>query len=564
MKTYFWKSVLVMLLMLFLAACSERSGVLYKKSEAEGGESVRKEAPPAPKLVQPEIVEVPDEEEITIDVEIDQEISTEQKPEPKSKPKDKDTDSNTEDYDKIVDNPFLSPQKSPLSTFSIDVDAASYTNTRRYLTGGSLPPKGAVRIEEFINFFDYDYPQPTDTHPFSVTTEVASCPWNAENKLVHIGLQGRKLNYSELKPSNLVFLLDVSGSMEDENKLPLLRKSLKILLEQLNERDRISIVVYAGASGLVLPSTPASEKNKIMKVLDNLQAGGSTAGGEGIELAYKIAVQNLIKDGNNRVILATDGDFNVGVSNTSSLVELIEEKRKTGVFLTILGFGMGNYKDNRMESISNAGNGNYYYIDSQDEAERIFEKEMRATLFTIAKDVKIQVEFNPAQVQAYRLIGYENRKLNDEDFNDDTKDAGELGAGHTVTALYEIIPVGVKSSFVKSVDNLKYQQVSDTKAANSDELMTVKLRYKRPKEDVSNLLSTEIKNSNTTWDKSSANFRFSAAVAGFGMLLRESPYHNNYSYEQVLNLGKTAQNTDKYRSEFLELVEKAQKLTRNK
>ncbi len=562
MKTYFWKFIFCLFLVIFLAQCSyQEKGKQANYPQQEGGEvatknrreSEKKEMPlNAPKMADQEAIS---EEQIA---------SPEPKPSSDDKPKDKDIDSNTEDYDKIVDNPFLSPQKNPLSTFSIDVDAASYTNTRRYLTGGSLPPKGAVRIEEFINFFDYDYPQPADNQPFSVTTEVASCPWNAENKLVHIGLQGKKLNYSELKPSNLVFLIDVSGSMEDENKLPLLRKSLKILLEQLNERDKIAIVVYAGSSGLVLPSTPASEKNKIMKTLDNLQAGGSTAGGEGIELAYKVAVQNLIKDGNNRVILATDGDFNVGVSNTSSLVELIEEKRKTGVFLTILGFGMGNYKDNRMESISNAGNGNYYYIDSQDEAERIFEKEMRATLFTIAKDVKIQVEFNPAKVQAYRLIGYENRKLNDEDFNDDTKDAGELGAGHTVTALYEIIPVGVKSSFVKSVDNLKYQQVTDSKAANSDELMTVKLRYKRPKEDISNLLSTEIKNSNLTWDKSSANFRFSASVAGFGMLLRESPYHNNYSYEQILNLGKSAQNADKYRSEFLELVDKAQKLTRNK
>lgn len=556
MKTYFWKPIFCLIFFVFLTKCANQEkggqatypqqenlsdGEVATQSKREANEEMPNAAPVTEQVAPPE-----------------------PKPKPDEPLKSEDKDSNTEDYDKIVDNPFLSPQKSPLSTFSIDVDAASYTNTRRYLTGGTLPPKGAVRIEEFINFFDYDYPQPTDNQPFSVTTEVASCPWNAENKLVHIGLQGKKLDYKDLKPSNLVFLIDVSGSMEDENKLPLLRKSLKILLEQLNERDRIAIAVYAGASGLVLPSTPASEKNKIMKVLDNLQAGGSTAGGEGIELAYKIAVQNLIKEGNNRVILATDGDFNVGVSNTSSLVELIEEKRKTGVFLTILGFGMGNYKDNRMESISNAGNGNYYYIDSQDEAERIFEKEMRATLFTIAKDVKIQVEFNPAKVQAYRLIGYENRKLNDEDFNDDTKDAGELGAGHTVTALYEIIPVGVKSSFVKNVDNLKYQQVTGTKAANSDELMNVKLRYKRPKEDVSNLLSTEIKNSNTTWDKSSANFRFSAAVAGFGMLLRESPYHNNYSYEQVLNLGKTAQNADKYRSEFLELVEKAQKLTRNK
>jgi Ca-activated chloride channel family protein len=365
------------------------------------------------------------------------------------------------------------------------------------------------------------------------------------------------LDYEELSPSNLVFLLDVSGSMEAENKLPLLKKSLGILLDNLGKEDRVAIAVYASASGLVLPATPATEKDKIMDALNKLSAGGSTAGGEGIELAYKVAEENLIPEGNNRVILATDGDFNVGTSSTSELVRMIEEKRKKGIYLTICGFGMGNYKDGRMEQISNAGNGNYFYIDNVNEAKKVFEKEMRATLFTIAKDVKIQVEFNPKQVQVYRLIGYENRMLKSEDFNDDTKDAGELGAGHTVTALYEIIPAGVESEFLKNVDGLKYQNTTTTGAADSEELMTVKLRYKRPDEDKSRLLSTVIKNSSKKLEKTSENFRFSAAVAELGLLLRKSEFKAEANFPQVISLAKAAKGKDEenYRAEFIQIAE---------
>jgi Ca-activated chloride channel family protein len=463
---------------------------------------------------------------------------------------------NTEEYDGIVENNFAKPQDTPLSTFSIDVDAASYTNTRRFINNGQMPYPSAVRIEEFVNYFTYDYPNPTEKNPFSVVTEVANAPWNPQHKLVHIGLQGKKIDYNELAPSNLVFLLDVSGSMEDSNKLPLLRSSLKLLLNQLNENDKVSIVVYAGAAGLVLPPTPATRKEDIIAALNNLQAGGSTAGGQGIKLAYDIAKKAFIKNGNNRIILATDGDFNVGTSSTSELVDTVKKRASDGVFLTICGFGMGNYKDGRMEQISNSGNGNYYYIDNIKEAEKVFVKEMRATLFTIAKDVKLQVEFNPNEVQAYRLIGYENRVMAAEDFNDDTKDAGELGAGHTVTALYEIIPVGVKSEFIKNVDKLKYQKQRNTRASNSGELLTVKLRYKKPDGDKSILLSTVVENNDKQWQKSSDNFRFSAAVVEFGMLLRNSNFKSDANYKQVINLAKGAKGSDKegYRSEFVQLV----------
>ncbi|MFY7787225.1 MAG: vWA domain-containing protein [Thermoflexibacteraceae bacterium] len=465
---------------------------------------------------------------------------------------------NTEQYNTIVENPFVTPQSNPLSTFSIDVDAASYTNCRRVIEMGQLPQKDMVRIEEFVNYFDYEYPNPTGEHPFSINTEVATCPWNSQNYLVHIGLQGKKLNFDQLDPCNLVFLLDVSGSMEDASKLPLLRSSLKLLVNELSSKDRIAIVVYAGAAGVVLPSTPATDKDKIFAALEKLQAGGSTAGGEGIQLAYKVAQENFIKNGNNRIILATDGDFNVGMSSVAELVRLVEEKRKEGVFLTLCGFGMGNYKDYTMEEISRNGNGNYYYIDKIDEAKKVFVKEMRATLFTIAKDVKLQVEFNPAKVQAYRLIGYENRMLKDEDFNDDKKDAGELGAGHTVTALYEIIPVGVKSEFVKNVDKLKYQVATQTSAANANELLAVKFRYKKPNEEVSKLIEASVvKGEVKSLEKTSNNFRFAAAVAEFGLLLRDSEFKAQANYEQVTSLAANAlgKDTEGYRREFLKLVE---------
>lgn len=472
-------------------------------------------------------------------------------------------DFNTEEYDRIYENPFKDAKQNPLSTFSIDVDNASYTNVRRYLNGNSLPPPDAVRIEEMINYFSYDYPDPTGKHPFSIITEISDCPWNKENKLVHIGLQGKKLDYENLKPCNLVFLVDASGSMEDENKLPLLKKGLKMLISELSSKDRIAIVAYAGAAGLVIESTEATEEKKIIRALDKLEAGGSTAGGEGIELAYKVAKENLIENGNNRVILCTDGDFNVGVSSTGDLVRLIEEKRKDGIYLTICGFGMGNYKDNRMEQISNAGNGNYFYIDNIKEAQKVFVKEMRANLFTIAKDVKIQIEFNPTKIKAYRLIGYENRVMANEDFEDDTKDAGELGAGHTVTAMYEIIPVG-SSQDVPQTSDLKYQETTiKDEASTSNEMMTIKFRYKPIKSDVSTLIEKPVLDEQIALNESSNNFRFSASVAGFGMLLRDSEYKGNASYDMILELAKKAKGADEegYRAEFVNLVETASLLT---
>jgi len=465
---------------------------------------------------------------------------------------------NTEEYDVINENTFLDPRKTALSTFSIDVDAASYSNMRRMINNGQLPQKDVVRIEEMINYFDYDYPNPSGKDPFSIITEVSQAPWNEQHKLVHIGLQGKMIDYENLESSNLVFLIDVSGSMSDRNKLPLLISSMKLLVNELNENDRVAIVVYAGAAGLVLPSTPASQKQKIISALDRLQAGGSTAGGAGIKLAYQVALDNFIEDGNNRVILATDGDFNVGASSTSDMVRLIEDKRDDGIFLTITGFGMGNYKDGRMEQISNAGNGNYFYIDNIKEAKKVFVTEMRATLFTIAKDVKIQVEFNPATVQAYRLIGYENRMLEAEDFNDDKKDAGELGAGHTVTALYEIIPVGVKSEFIRGVDSLKYQVNSyNVNYPGTSELLTVKFRYKEPDGHKSKLITQVVLDEDTEIENTSDNYRFSAAVASFGMILRDSEYKGNSSYTEVIEMASSAKGKDKegYRNEFINLVE---------
>jgi len=467
------------------------------------------------------------------------------------------TDFNTEEYGRIYENEFKDVSQNPLSTFSIDVDNASYTNVRRFINNNRVPHKDAVRIEEMINYFTYDYPEPKGPHPFTITTEIAACPWNKGHRLIHIGLQGKRLNYEDLRPCNLVFLVDSSGSMSSANKLPLLQKSLKLLLEKLDDRDKVAIVAYAGSAGLVLPSTPASQKEKIINALDQLQAGGSTAGGAGIKLAYQVAKENLITDGNNRVILCTDGDFNVGVSSTGDLVRFIEEKRKDDIYLTICGFGMGNYKDNRMEQISNAGNGNYFYIDNIQEAKKVFVKEMRANLFTIAKDVKIQVEFNPSKVKAYRLVGYENRVLANEDFEDDKKDAGELGAGHTVTALYEIIPSGSDEE-VKKTGALKYQEtkIKDT-AASSAEIMTVKFRYKPPKEEKSKLIEHLVTDPDISLAETSNNFRFSAAVAGFGMLLRDSKFKGNLTYDAVIELAKASKGKDPegYRAEFIRLVE---------
>ena len=469
-----------------------------------------------------------------------------------------------EDYEGVVENTFLKPLDRPLSTFSIDVDAASYSNVRRFLNNGQRPPVDAVRIEEMINYFNYDYPQPKGNDPFSITTSYMKAPWNEEHLLVQIGLQGKKIAEENLPASNLVFLLDVSGSMDAANKLPLLKSSLKMLVNKMRPEDKVSIVVYAGAAGTVLEPTSGGNKQKIFDALDNLQAGGSTAGGAGIKLAYHVAKQNFVDGGNNRVILATDGDFNVGMSSNEAMEKLIEEKREEGVFLTVLGFGMGNYKDSKMEILADKGNGNYAYIDNLKEAQKVLVNEFGGTLFTIAKDVKIQVEFNPAQVQAYRLIGYENRRLKDEDFNNDKKDAGELGSGHTVTALYEIVPVGIKSSYVGSVDPLKYQKMVDSKlaagAGESSELLTVKFRYKEPDGETSKLITKTLEKGDR--NEGDANIQWSAAVAGFGMLLRESDYSGTKKYEDVLTLAKNSKGTDDfgYRSEFIQLVRLASNL----
>jgi Ca-activated chloride channel family protein len=467
---------------------------------------------------------------------------------------------NREGYAHIAESGFKSAKDSPLSTFSIDVDTASYANVRRMLTADQLPPAGAVRIEELINYFTYDYPQPEGEHPFAVQTEISQAPWNPAHKLVHIGLQGQTVDASALPPANLVFLLDVSGSMNQPAKLPLLKKAFKLLVNQLRPQDSVSIVVYAGAAGLVLPPTSGADRPRIVAALDTLRAGGSTAGGAGIQLAYEVARKQFVKGGNNRVILATDGDFNVGVSSRGGLVKLIEAKRDQGIFLTVLGFGTGNYQDAKMEQLANKGNGNAAYIDSLLEAKKVLVTEMGGTLLTIAKDVKIQVEFNPAKVHSYRLVGYENRALANEDFNNDKKDAGELGAGHTVTVLYEIVPVGAEGT--ASVDPLKYQATPLKQAAFGDELMTLKLRYKQPQGSTSQLITHALLDHATPLAKTSANFRFSAAVATFGMRLRDSQHQGGATWNQLIELARGARGTDHhgYRAEFVRLAEKAQLL----
>nr|WP_240348159.1 VWA domain-containing protein [Longitalea arenae] len=461
----------------------------------------------------------------------------------------------------------MAATQHPLSTFSIDVDEAAYSNVRRYINNGSIPPAGAVRIEEMVNYFDYSYPKPKNEEPFTVNTELSECPWNPQHRLVHIGLQGKEIPVRNLPNANLVFLIDVSGSMEDANKLPLVKSSLKILADQLRPDDKVAIVVYAGNAGLVLPSTSGANKSAIKQAIDQLEAGGSTAGGEGIQLAYTIARENFIKGGNNRIILATDGDFNVGASSDDELVALIEKERKSGVFLSVLGYGMGNYKDNKMQQLADKGNGNHSYIDNINEARKVLVTEFGSTLFTIAKDVKIQVEFNPAKVQGYRLIGYENRVMAAEDFNDDQKDAGELGSGHTVTALYEVIPAGVKTDFIGKVDELKYQptKISLT-PGGSDEIMTIKLRYKKPDEELSKLIVHPVNDTHLALANTSDNFRFSAAVACFGMLLRNSAFKQHATFQQVLQLAKGAKGADEngYRQEFINLAQAAGSLTAKK
>lgn len=456
-----------------------------------------------------------------------------------------------EDYEKIEENKFERTSLAPLSTFSIDVDKASYSNIRRMINNGQKIPSSAVKIEELINYFDYEYPQPKDEHPFSINSEYVKTPWNNQTRLVKIGLQGKTFRQDELPTSNLTFLIDVSGSMNSQNKLPLLKSAFKLLVNQLRDQDRVSIVVYAGAAGVVLEPTSGSNKEKIMEALDNLSAGGSTAGGEGINLAYQLAEKNFNKNGNNRVILATDGDFNVGSSSNEDMEKLIEEKRKSGVFLSVLGFGYGNYKDSKLEILADKGNGNHAYIDTMQEAQKVFGKEFGGTLYTIAKDVKIQIEFNPNKIEAYRLIGYENRLLNDEDFLDDTKDAGELGAGHKVTALYEVILKGTKNEFLTEVSELKYSKYKYS--SNNNELFTVKFRYKKPSKNKSIEMIHVHKEQETVPSK---DLSFASAVALFGMKLRKSKYCKKIRKKTIIELAENGRGKDKngYRAEFIRLI----------
>jgi Ca-activated chloride channel family protein len=469
----------------------------------------------------------------------------------------------TEAYDLIKDNGWKLASQEPLSTFSADVDTAAYSNLRRFLNTGQRMPKDAVRIEEMINYFDYEYPDPSGPHPFSVTTEVGPCPWAPDHRLLMVGLQAKRLDTSQLPPRNLVFLVDVSGSMMPANKLPLVKAALSMLVGHLGERDRVAIVVYAGASGLVLPSTPASDRSRILAAISDLTPGGSTNGAAGIELAYQIARANFVNEGVNRVVLATDGDFNVGVTDRGSLLRLIEEKRKQGVALTVLGFGMGNLKDATLEQLADTGNGNYAYIDTLSEAQKVLVTEAGGTLVTVAKDVKLQLEFNPQRVTAFRLIGYENRVLAHQDFNNDAKDAGEIGVGHSVTALYELVPSGATLPDIPSIDPLKYQSVPQAPSPQplaSSEWLTVKLRYKQPGADVS--VPFDVAVTPRDVKQASGDLRFAAAVAAFGMVLRESEYRGTASYPMAIELARTSRGADLHghRAELINLIELAQSL----
>ena len=474
---------------------------------------------------------------------------------------------NNEQYEGKDINPWKTVATEPLSTFSIDVDTASYANMRRFLNSGKLPPKDSVRVEEFINYFNYDYPNPTDEHPFSINTKLTTSPWNKDYKIVKVGLKGKDMANADRPKSNLVFLLDVSGSMSSHNKLPLLREAMKMLLRKLGSGDKVAIVVYAGASGLVLDSTAASEKATILGALNKLQAGGSTNAGAGIDLAYKIAQQNYIKGGVNRVLLATDGDFNVGTTSRSGLLELIKEKADDKIFLTVLGLGMGNYKDAMLESIANKGNGNYFYLDTQNEAKKVLVHDISSTLVTIAKDVKIQVEFNPENVKGYRLIGYENRMLAAKDFNDDKKDAGEIGAGHTVTALYEIIPSNAKFPAV-NIDKLKYQKTKpETNSKFEGELLTVKLRYKQPEGKKSKLVSKVVQTKEeVSLHSAGVDLKFALSVASFGMFLRQDENIKSMTLSKIVEMANDGKGHDphEYRQEFIELMELAESINTKK
>jgi Ca-activated chloride channel homolog len=480
-------------------------------------------------------------------------------------------DFDTATYDKVDENPFLPAATNPLSTFSIDVDTASYANVRRFINSGSLPPKDAVRVEEMINYFSYDYREPEGDKPFSIDLDATSCPWEPSHRLLRIGLKGREVANEKRPPSNLVFLLDVSGSMMPAERLPLVKQAMRLLVDKLTENDRVAIVIYAGGSGLALKSTPGNEKEKILRALEELQAGGSTNGAEGIELAYKIAAENFIKGGVNRVILATDGDFNVGVTNQGDLIRLIEAKAKTGVFLSVLGVGTDNLKDSTMQKLADKGNGNYAYLDSVEEARKVLVHQINGTLMTIAKDVKIQVEFNPARVASYRLIGYEKRLLRKEDFNNDKVDAGEIGAGHTVTALYEVVPAGADAAnpaaSVPPVDPLKYQTPNSTSRANLDviaspEMVTVKLRHKKPDGDVSELTEKAFTDNGSKFENAAPDLKFAAAVAEFGMLLRDSPHKGKGTFGAVIEWAQEGKGRDQagYRAGFIEMARKAETL----
>ncbi len=462
----------------------------------------------------------------------------------------------TERYEASTENAFLGVVDNPLSTFSIDVDRASYGNMRRFVRQGMLPPAASVRIEEFLNYFAYEYPSPDGDDPFAIHSEVAGCPWNSEHRLVRIGLQGKRIDPEKMPPSNLVFLIDVSGSMEPANKLPLIKAALPLLVMNLRKQDRVAIVVYAGTAAVWLVSTPGDRKRVILESIERLEAAGSTAGGAGIKRAYDIARANFIKGGNNRLILATDGDFNVGVTGDDELVRLVEEKRKAGVFLTVLGVGEGNLQDAKMEKLADHGNGNYAYLDDLLEAQKVLVHEMGGTLFTIAKDVKIQVEFNPARVTSYRLIGYENRMLAKEDFANDRKDAGELGSGHTVTALYEIEPA--KDARASKTEELRYVNVGiKSEAYDREEIVTIRLRYKAPDGDTSKLIERTALDKGASFRDASIDFRFVCAVAELGLLLRTSEFKGKASFDHVIETAKASKGADStgYRTEFVELAE---------
>ena len=482
-------------------------------------------------------------------------------------------DFNTATYDHVDENPFLPAASNPLSTFSIDVDTASYSNIRRFINSGSLPPKDAVRVEEMINYFSYDYREPESDKPFSIDLDSTACPWDPSHRLVRIGLKGREVANDKRPASNLVFLLDVSGSMMPAERLPLVKQAMRLLVEKLSEKDRVAIVIYAGGSGLALQSTTGDRKEVIMRALEELKAGGSTNGAEGIELAYKVAMENFIKGGVNRVILATDGDFNIGVTNQGDLIRLIETKAKSGVFLSVLGVGTDNLKDSTMQKLADKGNGNYAYLDSIDEARKVLVQQINGTLMTIAKDVKIQVEFNPARVASYRLIGYEKRILRKEDFNNDKVDAGEIGAGHTVTALYEIVPAGTgatdPAASVPPVDPLKYQSANPNSAATtyldskrSEETLTVKLRYKKPDGDTSELTERAFTDNGSKFENAPPDLKFAAAVAEFGMILRDSAHKGNGTFGAVIEWAMEGKGRDAagYRAGFIEMARKAQTL----